>query len=198
MFGLYKSEKKVKMIRIIGISGSLRRASFNTALLRTAQDLMPEDAELIEGDISDIPLYNGDEEATSGIPAAVESLKEQIASADALLLFTPEYNNSIPGVFKNAIDWTTRPAKDISRVFGGKPVAVMGATPGGFGTILSQDAWLSVLRTLGTRPWYEGRLMVTRAGNVFDDQGRMTDDKMRERLKTFLAGFSEFAASQSD
>jgi NAD(P)H-dependent FMN reductase len=186
------------MIRIIGISGSLRRASFNTALLRTAQDLMPEDAELIEGDISDIPLYNGDEEATSGIPAAVESLKEQIASADALLLFTPEYNNSIPGVFKNAIDWTTRPAKDISRVFGGKPVAVMGATPGGFGTILSQDAWLSVLRTLGTRPWYEGRLMVTRAGNVFDDQGRMTDDKMRERLKTFLAGFSEFAASQSD
>jgi len=74
----------------------------------------------------------------------------------------------------------------------------MGATPGGFGTILSQDAWLSVLRTLGTRPWYEGRLMVTRAGNVFDDQGRMTDDKMRERLKTFLAGFSEFAASQSD
>ncbi|MCP1169525.1 NADPH-dependent FMN reductase [Limimaricola litoreus] len=185
-------------MRILGISGSLRQGSYNTALLRAAQELMPDGATLAEGSIADIPLYNGDEEAASGIPAAVETLKDQIAKADGLLLFTPEYNNSIPGVFKNAIDWTSRPAKDISRVFGGKPVAVLGASPGGFGTILSQDAWLSVLRTLGTRPWCEGRLMVARAGNVFDDQGRMTDDQMRDRLKRFLAGFSAFAAAQSD
>lgn len=185
------------MIRILGVSGSLRTASYNTALLRTAQELMPEGAALVEGSIAGIPLYNGDEEAAEGLPSAVEELKEQISNAQGLVLFTPEYNNSIPGVFKNAIDWTSRPAKDIGRVFGAKPVAVLGASPGGFGTILSQDAWLSVLRTLGTRPWYEGRLMVARAGSVFDDQGRMTDDQMRKRLKTFLAGFSAFVESQS-
>ena len=185
------------MIRILGISGSLRRASYNTALLRTAKDLMPEGADLIEGSIAGIPLYDADDEQASGLPAAVEKLKTQIANADGVLLFTPEYNNSIPGVFKNAIDWTSRPANDIGRVFGGKRVAVLGATPGGFGTILAQDAWLSVLRTLGTLPWHGGRLMVARAGDVFDDQLRMTDDQMRERLKTFLAGFADFTRSQS-
>ena len=186
------------MSRILGVSGSLRKASYNTALLHAAQDLMPEGVELVEGSIVGIPLYNGDEEAASGLPPAVEALKEQIAGADGLLLFTPEYNNSIPGVFKNAIDWLSRPATDIGRIFGGKPVALLGASPGGFGTILAQDAWLSVLRTLGTRPWYEGRLMVSRAENVFDDQGNMTDDQMRERLKRFLAGFSNFAGSRAD
>lgn len=185
------------MIRILGLSGSLRRASYNSALLQAAQELTPEGAELIEGSIAGVPLYNGDEEAASGLPFAVEELKQQIAGADGLLLFTPEYNNSIPGVFKNAIDWASRPAKDIGRVFGGKPVAVLGASPGGFGTILSQNAWLSVLRTLGTRPWHEGRLMVARAGSVFNDQGRMTDEQMRDRLKDFLAGFVAFAGAQS-
>lgn len=186
------------MSRILGVSGSLRKASYNTALLHAAQDLMPEGVELVEGSIVGIPLYDGDEEAASGLPPAVEALKEQIAGADGLLLFTPEYNNSIPGVFKNAIDWLSRPATDIGRIFGGKPAAVLGASPGGFGTILAQDAWLSVLRTLGTRPWYEGRLMVARAGNVFDDQGNMTDDQMRERLKRFLVGFSNFAGPKAD
>ncbi len=185
------------MTRILGISGSLRAASFNTALLRAAQGLMPEGATLEEGNIRGIPLYDADQEAQAGIPPAVETLKEQMAAADGVLLFTPEYNNSMPGVFKNAIDWTSRPASDISRIFGGKPVAVLGASPGGFGTILSQDAWLSVLRTLGTRPWYEGRLMVSRAGDVFDDEGAMTDGKMRSRLADFLAGFTVFAASQA-
>lgn len=185
------------MTRILGISGSLRAASINTALLRAAQTLMPEGTELVEGSIAQIPLYNGDEEAAAGLPAAVQVLKEQIANADGLLLFTPEYNNSIPGVFKNAIDWTSRPANDIGRVFGGKPVALLGASPGGFGTILSQDAWLGVLRTLGTRPWFEGRLMVARAGDVFDAQGQLHDEKMRARLQVFLAGFAEFAGARS-
>ena len=186
------------MSRILGVSGSLRKASYNTALLHAARDLMPEGVELVEGSIVGIPLYDGDEEAASGLPPVVEALKEQIAGADGLLLFTPEYNNSIPGVFKNAIDWLSRPATDIGRIFGGKPVAVLGASPGGFGTILAQDAWLSVLRTLGTRPWCEGRLMVARTGNVFDEQGNMTDDQIRERLKRFLAGFSNFAGTSSD
>lgn len=185
------------MTRILAISGSLRQGSFNTFLLHTAQRLMPKGAELIEGSIADIPLYNADVEAANGIPDAVEMLKNQIADADGLLLFTPEYNNSIPGVFKNAIDWTTRPANDIGRVYGAKPVSILGASPGGFGTILSQDAWLPVLRTLGTRPWFEGRLMVARAHTVFDDSGAMTDDKMRDRLAQFLSGFSAFATEQA-
>lgn len=184
------------MIRILGISGSLRQASFNTALLREAQELMPDGTELVEDSIAGIPLYNGDDEAAFGIPAPVQELKEQIASAAGLLLFTPEYNNSMPGVFKSAIDWASRPPSDIGRVFGGKPVAVLGASPGGFGTILSQDAWLSVLRTLGTRPWFEGRVMVSRAGSVFDAQGRLTDEQTRIRLAAFLAGFAAFASAQ--
>ena len=138
------------MSRIIGISGSLRRGSFNTALLRAALELMPNGAELNIESIAGIPLYNGDMEAAEGIPQRVAELKRAITEADGLLLSTPEYNNSMPGVLKNAVDWLSRPASDIKAVFGGKPVAVMGASPGGFGTILSQNAWLPVLRTLGT------------------------------------------------
>lgn len=181
------------MTRILGISGSLRQGSFNTALLRTAQGLMPDGSTLDQGSIAGIPLYNGDDETAHGLPPAVATLKEQIADADGLLLVTPEYNNAMPGVFKNAIDWTSRPGSDIARVFGGKPVAVLGASPGGFGTILAQDSWLPVLRTLGTRPWFSGRLMVARAGAVFDEDGRMTDERIRERLRIFLSGFVEFA-----
>src|SRR4029434_6977932 len=106
-----------------------------------------------------------------------------------LLLVTPEYNNSMPGVLKNAIDWLTRPPSDIERVFGDRPVAVIGASPGGFGTILSQNAWLPVLRTLGTEFWSEGRLLVSRAQAVFDDKGVLSDAKMREQLRSFLQGF---------
>jgi NAD(P)H-dependent FMN reductase len=102
--------------------------------------------------IRGIPLYDGDLEAEKGIPDAVQILKDLIASSDGLLLVTPEYNNAMPGVFKNAIDWLSRPPKDIRRVFGDRPVALMGATPGMGGTILGQNAWLPVLRTLGMRP----------------------------------------------
>ena len=141
------------MIRIIGISGSLRRNSYNTNLLRTAQQLLAADAELTLASIADIPLYNADHEAQLGVPAPVAALKDTIAGADALLISTPEYNNSIPGVAKNAIDWLSRPAADIPRVFGGLPVAIMGASTGRFGTVLAQNAWLPVVRTLGARLW---------------------------------------------
>ncbi|MEX2297491.1 MAG: NADPH-dependent FMN reductase, partial [Dongiaceae bacterium] len=116
-----------------------------------------------------------------------------IAGADGVLLVTPEYNNSIPGAFKNAIDWTTRPAADIARVWRGRPVAMIGASQGNFGTILSQDAWLPVLRTLGTKAWFGGRLMVSRAESVFDADGNLTDDAIRERLRKFVEGFAGFA-----
>jgi NAD(P)H-dependent FMN reductase len=183
------------MTTIIGISGSLRRGSYNSALLRAAAGLMPEGGTLAIASIRDFPLYDGDVEASSGIPAPVTALKNAIAAADGLLLVTPEYNNSIPGVFKNAIDWLSRPAADIPRVFSQKPVALIGASPGGFGTILSQAAWLPVLRTLGVTFWSEGRLLVSRAGTVFDQNGALTDPKIKEQLGAFLRGFVGFARS---
>jgi NAD(P)H-dependent FMN reductase len=112
---------------LVGFSGSLRKGSFNAALLRAAGAMMPAGSQLETMSIAAFPLYNGDDEAAHGIPAEVAALKEAIAAADGLLIATPEYNNSIPGVTKNALDWLTRPPDDIPRVFAGKPVAVMGA-----------------------------------------------------------------------
>lgn len=177
------------MPTLLGLSGSLRTGSFNTALLRAATGLMPAGSTLELATLHGIPLYDGDAEARDGIPTAVQALKERIVSCDALLLATPEYNNGIPGVLKNGIDWLSRPNADIARVFGNRPVAVIGASPGGFGTILAQNAWLPVLRTLGTRPWFGGRLMVSRAGQVFDASGSLVDEKMKAQLEQFLKGF---------
>jgi chromate reductase, NAD(P)H dehydrogenase (quinone) len=180
------------MTTLIGISGSLRRGSYNAALLRAAAALMPAGSELRSESIAGIPLYDGDLESAHGIPEAVARLKDAIATADGLLFVTPEYNNSMPGVAKNAIDWLSRPAADIRRVFGGRPVAIAGASPGGFGTILSQNAWLPVFRTLGADVWPGGRLLVSRAGTVFDAQGEITDAATRENLARFMAGFVDY------
>jgi NAD(P)H-dependent FMN reductase len=180
------------MINIIGISGSLRKASFNSALLRAAVDVTPGDATLEIASIQGIPLYDGDVESSTGIPAVVQDLKDRIAAADGLLLVTPEYNNSIPGVFKNAIDWLTRPASDIARVFNNRPVGFIGATPGRGGTILAQAAWLPVLRTLGTKPWFGGRVTVSGAKRVFDESGQLVDEEVRSQLRNYMAGFVGF------
>jgi NAD(P)H-dependent FMN reductase len=180
------------MATIVGIAGSLRAGSFNQALLRAAVEAAPSSLTVEIASIRDIPLYDGDLEAAQGIPPAVAQLKQKIAAADGLLLVTPEYNNSIPGVFKNAIDWLSRPPADIPQVFGDRVVAVMGATPGPAGTVLAQAAWLPVLRTLGTRPWFGGRLGVSGAARVFDESGRLVDDKTRAQLVKFMAGFAAF------
>jgi chromate reductase, NAD(P)H dehydrogenase (quinone) len=181
--------------QLVGLSGSLRQRSFNASLLRAAVELLPQGAKMTVESIRNIPLYDGDVEDTQGIPAPVQRLKEIIAAADGLLLVTPEYNNSIPGVFKNAIDWLSRPPADIPRIFGGKPVAMIGASPGGFGTILSQEAWLPVLRTLRTRAWFGGRLFVARAGSIFDESGRIANDATKEQLRQFIDGFVTFVRS---
>ena len=179
------------MTKLLGISGSLRRGSYNSALLRAATRLMPPEATLEVASIRGIPLYDYDVEV-QGIPAAVTQLKEAIVGADGVLLVTPEYNNSIPGVFKNAIDWLSRPSADIKRVFGGRPFALIGASPGNFGTTLSQVAWLPVLRTLGTQLWSGGRLMVSRAASVFDESGALKDAAVSEQLRQFLAAYVSF------
>ena len=186
------------MTKLVGISGSLRRGSFNSALLRAATEAMPPGTELTIGSIREIPLYDGDIEADEGIPEPVARLKEAIAAADGLLLVTPEYNNSVPGVLKNAIDWLSRPPADIKKVFGGKPVALMGASNGRFGTILSQNAWLPVLRTLRAEFWSGGRLLVSQAQNAFDQDGRLVDEKIREQLEHFLDGFVGFVRRQRE
>ena len=181
------------MTRILGISGSLRAGSFNTALLRVAQQTAGEGIEFEAATLHGIPLYDGDAEAASGIPEAVSALKERIVASDGVLLVTPEYNNGVPGVFKNGIDWLSRPAGDIARVFGGKPFALIGASPGGFGTILSQNHWLPVLKTLGVDLWAGSKLYVSRAGQAFDANGALVDDKVRAQLADFLRGFAGFA-----
>lgn len=176
-------------MRLIGLAGSLRRASLNRALLAAAAEAMPAGAHLEIASIAEIPLYNGDDEAAHGAPPAVIALKDAITAADGLLIATPEYNNAMPGVLKNAIDWLSRPADDIPRVFGSKPVAVIGASPGPYGTVLAQQSWLPVWRMLGTQPWFGGKLMVARAGELFDGEGRLTDATTARRLATFMAGF---------
>jgi len=181
------------MARIVGIAGSLRRASFNSALLRAAAERAPAGTEVEIASIAGIPLYDGDVESEQGIPVAVSELKERIASADALLIVTPEYNNSVPGVLKNAVDWLSRPSKDVARVFGDKPVALMGATTGMGGTRLAQNAWLPVLRTLGARAWFGKQLYVTGAAQAFDAEGKLVDEKVAKLLAEFMAKFAAFA-----
>ncbi|MCV0441100.1 MAG: NAD(P)H-dependent oxidoreductase [Hydrogenophaga sp.] len=182
-------------IRILGISGSLRAQSFNTALLRAAVPLAGDGARIEPATLHGIPLYDGDLEQAEGTPAAVRALKEKILASDALLLVTPEYNNGVPGVFKNAIDWLSRPTPGLPDVFRDRPVAVIGASPGGFGTIMSQTHWLQVLRTLGTRQWHGGRLMVSRASAVFGPDGALQDEKVRAQLGEFLQGYAASLAA---
>ncbi|MGY1488904.1 NADPH-dependent FMN reductase [Methylobacillus pratensis] len=182
------------MAKLLGISGSLRKQSFNTALLKAAKTLAPEGAELEIATLHGIPLYDGDLEGQSGIPEAVTALKQKVIASDGVIIATPEYNGSIPGVLKNAVDWLSRPPADIPKVFQGRAFAVVGATPSGFGTILAQNAWLTVLRQLGVQYWNGGKLLLSRAHEAFDDQGNLTDQRHKDELGKFVQGFAQFAA----
>jgi chromate reductase, NAD(P)H dehydrogenase (quinone) len=182
------------MTTIVGISGSLRRASYNGALLRAAASLAPASVSIDVAGIADVPLYNGDVESEQGIPPAVSVLKEKVAAAQGLLLVTPEYNHSLPGVLKNAIDWLSRPGSDIARVFGGKPVGIIGASTGRLGTAHAQTAWLAVFRALGLVPYHGRTLFVAGAAKLFDASGKLTDADTEKRLREYVAGFAEFCA----
>ena len=181
------------MTRILALSGSLRTGSFNTALARAAKAQAPAGVTVEVATLHGIPLYDADDEAATGIPEAVAALRAQILQHDALLLVTPEYNNGMPGVFKNGIDWLSRTPSDL---FAGRPVALIGASPGGFGTLLSQNHWLPVLKTLGTELWSGGRLMVSRVNTLMDAEGELADAATLAMLQKFVAGFAEFAAAR--
>jgi NAD(P)H-dependent FMN reductase len=183
------------MTKLVAICGSLRKGSYNAALLRAAVEVSKDVCSVEIVSIRDIPLYDGDLEERDGIPQAVTRVKEAIAAADGLLLATPEYNGSIPGVLKNAIDWTSRPGADMARVYGDRAVGIIGATPGPAGTRLAQSAWLPVLRTLGTRPWFGKSVYVSSASSAFDAEGTLVDVKVKSVLTAYMAGFAEFARS---
>src|SRR5215475_6262018 len=169
-------------LTILGIAGSLRQGSFNRALLRAAVDLAPADAVIETFDLAPIPLYNGDHE--NDLPAPVRDFKARIRAADAILFSTPEYNFSIPGVLKNAIDWASRPHGD--NAWEGKPVAVMGASPGLLGTARCQyhlrQSFLNLDVIAVSRP----EVMLSNAPSRFDAELNLTDPKSREMVQRLL------------
>lgn len=176
--------------RVVVLSGSLRKASYNTALAHAAHGMAPQGMDMQVTTLHGIPLYDADLEAEQGMPAAVIALKEAIMAADALLMVTPEYNNGVPGVFKNGIDWLSR--ADMKGVFSRRPTGLIGASMGGFGTVSSQSAWLPTLKLLGANVYSGGAVTVARAHNAFDAQGQLSDAMSQKNLATYLAGFQEF------
>ena len=176
-------------IRILGISGSLRRNSYNRGALRAAQELVPEGATIDAFDISTIPLYNEDVKE-QGFPAPVDDFRKQIAQSDALLIVTPEYNYSVPGVLKNAIDWASRPP---SQPFDGKPIAIMGASPGALGTARAQYHLRQVFIFLNGHILNKPEVMIASAGKRFDAQGNLTDADTREYVRKLVAALVEWA-----
>ena len=169
-------------MRIMGFAGSLRKDSYNRALLRAAAELLPAEAELEVFDLEGIPMYNADLETP--LPERVAEFKRRIRSADALLIVTPEYNYSFTGVLKNALDWGSRPSGDNS--FAGKPAAIMGASDGRFGTTRAQYHLRQVLVSLNMHPMSKPEVLVATAQDKIDDQGKLVDNRTRDHIKRLL------------
>ncbi|HUP00438.1 MAG TPA: NAD(P)H-dependent oxidoreductase [Gemmatimonadota bacterium] len=170
-------------LRILGFAGSLRRGSFNRALLRAAVEIAPEGMTIDTFDLAPIPLYNADIEA-EGDPAPVADFKRRIREADAILIVTPEYNYGVPGVLKNAIDWASRPPD--GSPLAGKPAAIMGATPGRTGTARSQLQLRQAFVFTGTPALLKPEVLVAGAAEKFDADGNLTDEKTREFVGRLL------------
>jgi len=180
-------------MKILGISGSLRKGSYNSSLLRTAQTLAPGGVTIEIADISDIPLYNEDVRE-QGYPPSTLRFREQIRAADALLFVTPEYNYSVPGVLKNAIDWASRPP---DQPFAGKFAGVMGASMGATGTARAQYHLRQIGVFLDLHFMNRPEIMVAAAHEKFDAQGNLTDETTRNYVQKFLAALAVFAKPKS-
>lgn len=175
--------------QVAGIVGSLRRKSYNRALMRAAIEVAPPELEIEIAEILDLPLYNQDVE-DQGLPASVVELKRAVEEADAVLIATPEYNQSMSGVIKNAVDWLSRPPKPQS--LDGKPVAIMGATPGMWGTRAAQYHLRQSLVGVNAIAMPQPLMLVKGASSVFDDELELVDERTREFLGKFLEAFGEW------
>lgn len=182
-------------LQIVGIAGSLRHASFNRKLLEAAASIVPDGVRLAtQMDLANVPLYNEDlEQSSPGPPAAVLRLAKEIADADGFLIATPEYNQSLPGVLKNAIDWLTRPA--VGAVLEGKPVAIMGVTAGRWGTRLAQSALRHTLYAAEARVLPAPSLFLANAARLFDPAGRLIDVDASRGLRSLLESFVSWIRS---
>ena len=172
----------IQPITILGICGSLRQGSYNRALLRAASELLPDGVQLMTAEIGDLPLFNQDFEKDP--PPIVQTFKQTVRAADAILFASPEYNYSIAGVLKNAIDWASRPYGDNS--WEGKPVAIIGASSGLSGTMRAQYHLRQTFVFLDMRPINRPEVFVTNAAEHFDATGNLTDEKTRQKLEELL------------
>lgn len=176
-------------LTILGVAGSLRASSLNRALLHAARDRAPEGMTIEVFDLAEVPLYNGDVEAV-GDPAGVAAFKQAIAAADGVLFATPEYNHGVPGVMKNAVDWASRPPR--SAPLGGKPVGLIGASPGQTGTARGQSQLRQAFEFTNSYCMPQPELLVFRAHEKFDDEGRLTDEATAEYLGRYLVAFADW------
>lgn len=177
-------------VHLVGMSGSLRRDSFNTHLLYAVQELLPEDVTMGIVSIADQPLYNADLDfpAAKERPVIIQQFRDVLAIADGFLFVSPEYNYSIPGGLKNAIDWASR-GEDSPLV--NKPVAIMGATTGLWGTVRMQTAFLPVFTFLNMKPVLKPEVLVAQVKNKFDSQGKLTDDITKELIRKKLEALKD-------
>jgi len=176
-------------VKLLGISGSLRRASFNTALLEAARGLAPEGVSIEVASIREIQLYDEDVRSV-GYPAPVQAFREAIAAADGVLFVTPEYNYSVPGVLKNAIDWASRPP---SQPFAGKPIAIMGASGGMSGTMRAQYHLRQVMVGLDAHAVNKPEIFVRQAPSLLDESGKLTDEPTRKLVRELVAALAAAA-----
>lgn len=175
-----------KTLKVLGISGSLRKSSYNTAALRVAQALAPDDVRIETFDLAPLPLYNEDVKA-AGFPPVVQQLRDKIKAADALLFATPEYNYSISGVLKNAIDWASRPP---DQPFNEKPVAIMGASPSALGTGRAQYHLRQCCVFLNMHVLNKPEVMIAAAHTKFNDKGELTDEPTRGFIRELLVNLA--------
>ncbi|HRP11425.1 MAG TPA: NADPH-dependent FMN reductase [Terricaulis sp.] len=176
-------------LRILGIAGSLRKASYNRALLRAAIDLAPEGMSLTSFDLDDVPLYNGDVEA-GGDPPGVAAMKQAIAGADGVLFVTPEYNHGVPGVMKNALDWASRPPRGAA--LGAKPVGIIGASPGMTGSARGQSQLRQAFEFTNSFCMPQPEILVYRAHEKFDENGALTDETTKKYLVRYLEALRQW------